>query len=334
MNMPGMQIFLLVSRVSTRWLLLLITIHTYLILILQSKVLVADAFHHVFTGTGALEVQLIASKLAIKGGDTCAIIGPSDEAYVKRCLRLMYGVKAAEKMLGEDNDDDDSGAEKNDISLNMMLRFVSDGESIGEELQKADGIIIICEESPMDTKLADTLLSNASNVQHVALLSKMGGAFKSLEDNIRKKCQSMSCDDNDENNTVAFSVIRAGILKGGGPGHDVEAQGGEEWGLSKHYYDTKYELGDAMTTMAFDQFTLGAKVSQGDPFKQPNFFQKIASKSSFEPKEYDTGRTAAAQALISAVRNENGCGVDVTISSEKGLTPPTAKEWDKLLDQS
>jgi hypothetical protein len=46
-----------------------------------------SAFHHVIVGRGALEVQLIAAKLADRSGDTCA----SDENYIRNGRNLMYG---------------------------------------------------------------------------------------------------------------------------------------------------------------------------------------------------------------------------------------------------
>lgn len=284
---------------------------------------VEAAFHHVFTGTGALEVQLIAAKLALKSGDTCSIIGPSDSNHIKKCIALMYGEEAGR------NYDDEVETEQNVYENSGMPKFVSDGDSIGQALATADGIIIVCEEKGVDDNFVDTLLSNTPNIKHLALLSRHGGKFKSMEDSIRKKCEELSAP---SGNDVAFSILRAGNLVGGGPGGDVEKQGGEEWGLSKYFYDTKYDLSDAMITMSMDKFTLGARVTPGDPFKGPNFFSKMMSNSSFEPRDGDTGRTAAAHALLAAVRRA-GDGVDVSISTEKSDKPPSSEEWDVLLER-
>lgn len=276
------------------------------------------AFHHVFAGTGALEVQLIAAKLALKAGDTCSIVGPADEGSIKKCLALMYGLEVA-RTYGED------GGE----SMQRLPEFVSDGDAIGRSLAKADYISILCEDKGVDDDFVNTLLSNAPKVQHVVLLSKHGGKLKSTEDSIRNKCIELSKDSSGSSNAnVCYSVIRAGTLVGGGPG--PEKENGEEWGLSKYFYDTKYDLSDAMITQSMDKFTMGARVTPGDPFKAPNFFAKMMSNSSFEPRDGDTGRTAAAQAVLAALRRVDG-GVDVSISTEKAKSPPSDDDWNSLL---
>lgn len=281
------------------------------------------AFHHVLTGTGALEVQLIAAKLALKAGDTCSIIiAPGDnERQMKTCIKLMYGNDAYNR--------NENNQEKENF-LPIIPEFVSDGESIGVALAKAESIIICCEEQGLDDTYFNTIISNSPKLKKFALLSKHGGKFRSMEDSIRKKCEEVSTNIS-KNQTVAFSVLRAGQLVGGGPGGDVKKQGGEEWGLSKHFYDTKYELSEAMITMSMDKFTLGVKVSSGDPFKAPTFFSKIISGNSFEPRDGDTGRIAAAHALLAAVRKDDG--VDVSISTAKGDKPLSFEEWDTLLSQ-
>lgn len=296
------------------------------VLVFLDSINVATAFasqhrHHVFAGTGGLEVQLIAAKLAIKSGDTCSIIGPSDSNYVKKCIALMYGQKVA--------------ADNNAIT---MPEFVSDGDDIGDSLAKADNVIIVCEDKAFDNNFIDILLSNAPKAGHLALLSRHGGKLESMENSVRNKCKQLSTKPNVEADArdVAFSVVRAGILVGGGPGGDVEGvQGGEEWGLSKHFYDTKLELSEAMNIMAMDKFTMGVKVTPGDPFKGPNFFSKVVSGNSFEARDGDTSRTAAAQALLAAVRRRgDNAGIDVSISTQKGTKPPTVKEWNDLLEMN
>jgi hypothetical protein len=68
------------------------TIETAAILVLLSLLTAekaTSAFHHVIVGRGALEVQLIAAKLADRSGDTCAIITSSDENYIRMMLIMM-----------------------------------------------------------------------------------------------------------------------------------------------------------------------------------------------------------------------------------------------------
>jgi len=271
----------------------------------------------VFTGTGAIEVQLIAAKLALKAGDTCTIIGQSKPSQVKKSISLMYGADVA-KRYGDD-----------EIKQQLpMPEFASDGNSTGLALSKADTIIIVCEDQGVEDRFIDTLLCNSPKLKKLALLSTQGSKFKVMEDSIRAKCNKLGTN---PDAAVVFSVLRAGILVGGGPGGDVDKQG-EEWGLSKYFYDNKFDISDAMNTMARDKFTMGVKVTAGDPFKSPNFFSKMMASNSFEPRDGDTGRVAAAHALLAAVRKP-GDGVDVSISTAKGDRPLSFQEWDELMCQ-
>ena len=285
----------------------------FLLLLVNGAV---NGFHIVFTGPSAVEVQLIAAKLALRsgaGGTRCTLIRPSGDGEVRQCLSLMYGRDVAADYFGD-----------SDLETDLPLPdFASSGESIGVALSTADSIVIACEEQGVDESYVDTLLSNSPRVEKVALLSRHGGKLRSLEESLRRKCDGL-------NRGVAFSVVRAGLLVGGGPGPDPDAQG-EEWGLSKYYYDTKYDLQDAQITQAMDKFTLGARVAAGDPHKAPNFFSKMMAGSSFEPRDGDTGRIAAAHALLAALRRDGEGGVDISISTDKAETPLSFDEWDKLL---
>ena len=292
----------------------------FLVLLANSAV---RGFHIVFTGPSAVEVQLIAAKLALRsgGGDTaCTLIRPSGDGEVRQCLSLMYGRDFAADYF------DDGGKKAGDRETEVLLPdFASDGESIGAALATADSIVIACEEQGVDESYVDTLLSNSPRVEKVALLSRHGGKLRSLEESLRGKCDRLSQD-------VAFSVVRAGLLVGGGPGPDPDEQG-EEWGLSRYFYDTKLDLQDAQITQAMDRFTLGARVAAGDPHKAPNFFSRMMAGSSFEPRDGDTGRIAAAHALLAALRRDGEGGVDISISTEKAERPLSFDEWDMLLNE-
>jgi len=102
-----------------------------------------------------------------------------------------------------------------------------------------------------------------------------------------------------------------------------------EYGLSRFFYDTNYDLPAAMNTMAFDKYTLGAKLTPGDPFKTPGkLWQSFSASSSFEPSDTDTGRIAAAQVMLAVVGRE--VGVDVSLSTEKGTVPPSLEDWERM----
>jgi len=263
------------------------------------------AFSVFVIGNGALEVQLIAGKLATQSGYTCSIVTKSDDAFNRNCRNLMYGRPS--------KDEDEEALPEGPF-------LVSEGDEIGSALEAANGIIIVSEDQALEKNKIDTILSSASeNLRHVCFLSQMGRGFSSTEEYLKSKCDSMP------GGPVALSIVRAGILKGGGPGK-IE---GKEFGLHKFFYDNNADLPGVMNIMASDQFTLGAKVSKGDPFSKPNIFQKFKSNSSFEPANAETGRIAAAQALLIALQRETG--IDISLSTEKSLEPPTPEEWEQLL---
>jgi len=266
-------------------------------ILLLSLISTSQAFHLVIVGSGALEVQLMTAKLAHKQGDTATLVVGTD-INTKTCQKMMYG--------SED--------------LVEGVSMVSSGSDIGEALDKVDGLVLICDvDRNMDWDVAETLLDNANadTLRHVALLSQMGGKSKQLEEKLRKRCQ--------EDDQLCLSIIRAGILKGGGAGQDPETP----FGLHKYWYDTLFELKTALLTMSFDKYTLGATVTEGDT-PCANFFQKMSSGQSFDPAAYDTGRLAAAQALLTAVHQDKN--LDVSIGTASAKEPPTMEEWKTMLN--
>jgi len=255
----------------------------------------AEGFNLVLTGPGALEVNLIAGKLAERAGDTCSIISPKDDKYIERCRALMYG-KEEQRPEGP--------------------RFVSTGEEIGDALEDAEGIIIACERDPMDNDTVDILLRNAPRVRHICLLTQMGNGLLSAEESLRGKCK-----DGD----ILLSVVRAGTLRGGGPGGTE----GVEHGLNEYFDNTIKDFLEARSSMGFDKFTLGAKVTPGNPFSTPG--RNPWMSSSFEPSDTTTSRITAAQAMLAAIKKDNP--VDISLSSEKGTVPLKQDEWDALLSR-
>ena len=301
--------------------------------------LVDAAFNIVIAGAGggnaALEVQLIAGKLASssslsgEANDACHILFPNDQALKRRSQYLMHG----------------KGNEEGETATATTRGpfLISTANEIGDALATADGLIVACDadHAAMEPSRIDIFLNNAPNLKHVALLSQMGGIFKALESHVKRMCADKDID---------CSIVRAGIFKGGGPGEKLQPDEDderavvaqeEEFGLNRYYYDTIIELSKAQNTMAFDRFTLGAKVTAGDPFSQPNMFQKMAQHQSFDPADTDTGRSAAAAALlylakeqytISRDNDDEGSRlaaplVDVTLTTAKSSTPPTQEEW-------
>lgn len=277
----------------------------------------------VVLGPGAQEVNLIAAKLAAKA--SCAsstLVGGGSDADLFRARALMYGREYASKR-------------RNDGGKASVIAGV---DAIGAALQKCEALIFCCDRSsgpPTDGQIR-AALSSSPRLKHVAMLSTMGGGQGGLltkalapgEATLRAECDAKR---------VELSIVRVGNLKGGGPGEcpTTGPNAGKaitDYGLSKFYYDGLVDLSIATATMAYDRFTVGAKVAPGDPFRIPNAIISAATSGTFEPCDTDTSRIAAASALLAAVRRSKGA--EFSISSAAASAPPTADDWLTMLDRA
>ena len=96
-------------------------------------------------------------------------------------------------------------------------------------------------------------------------------------------------------------------------------------------YDTIFELETAMCTSAFDKFTLGCKLTSGDPFDLPNPLARAAVRGSFDPRDEETNRLIAGNAAVQALSHP--AAVEFTVSAEKGNAPPDAAEWARMFGE-
>ena len=254
---------------------------------------------------------LLTAKLAAKQGLEAAAICESGAQQL--CRRFMYGAEYAEKNV------DDKG----------KARLISDPGDIEDSLINANSILFIAYDNPIDEKSVNTLLDTAGEkLSKVVMLSKMGvtkakGGFFGGGDSdllmsekyLRKVCNSKNID---------LSIIRAGNLKGGGPGED-----GNDFGLNEVYYNTLVDVVEASVTMAHDKFTLGADCTLGDTIEMPNLFQVMGTKSSFDVYPYDTNRIVAAGGTVAATLKEGS--IEFSVSTAKGNQPPTPEDWEDIL---
>lgn len=180
-----------------------------------------------------------------------------------------------------------------------------------------------------------------------------GAALRDGEARLRAAAAESSLD---------LSIIRVGHLKGGGPGAMKAGAlvGSEELGLAPPYYDSLLQLDEAMCTtagtftlllqsisarvtsdgghfvtfsvgtMAYDKFTLGARVRAGDPISKSSPLLAMAYKSSFEPREDETSRVVAGGAIAHALLH--GAPVELSVGAAKGTAPPGPDEWARLFD--
>ena len=269
----------------------------------------------VLYGPAAGELLLLTAKLAAREGlEAACVCSPGTE---EACRRLMYG--------------DESIMTKEEE--HRRARPVSTGEEIQTALEAAHSIIFVGYDQPIDEKSYSTLLNSAGeNLSKVVLLSKIGvsqaarkggffggggGDVKLLqsETTLRELCKAKNID---------LSIVRAGILKGGGPG---EASNNDDVGLARCYYNTLLDIVEASVTMAHDKYTLGLDCRYGDPISMPNILAQMTSKSSFEACDYETNRAVVAGGVVAAALYE--APIEVTVSAAKGREPPTLEAWTK-----
>ena len=279
-------------------------------------------------GPGAAEVKLIAAKLAAKAKykAACVALGPASDATLFGQRALMYGKAYAEA--GQD--------------APGRAAVIQGPDAIAERLRTAEGVIVCCDEQsgPPSAGSVRAIFDrgNSPKLRSVALLSKIqgGGAGGLLAKSLAPGEAALKEAAADRGN-VALSIVRVGVLKGGGPGkiERDKANAGKsltDHGLDAYYYSTLYEYSNALAIMAHDQFALGASVTNGDPFKMPNFIEAFRTKADFEPRPTDASRVAAAGALLAALVREKDA--DFTVSSLQSETPPTFQEWGKMLKEA
>jgi len=271
---------------------------------------VVTGLNTVLYGPAARELLLLTSKVAAREGlDASFICAPGTE---DNCRRLMYG------------------SESMNIDQPGHARPISSGEAIQESLQKANCLIFVGYDAPIDAKSYSTLLdtTSADTLSKVVLLSKIGvtkaksgffgGADAQLlesEQALRKICSSRNLD---------LSIVRAGILKGGGAGDE-----GNDFGLDRCYYNTLLDVREASVTMAHDKFTLGLDCRMGDCVELPNMFTQMGSKSSFEACAYEANRIVVAGGVVAAALHDQP--IEFTVSAEKAREPPTMDDWRNAL---
>lgn len=272
----------------------------------------ADGLNTVLYGPQERVMLLLTAKLAAKEMDDTSVICESGAESL--CRRFMYGTDYEEKGV------DDLGKAKP----------ISKPDDMEAALKKANVVFLVGCENPVEEKAINTLIQTAGeDLSKVVLLSKMGvtkskggifgGGGSNLlesEERLRKICIS---------NNLALSIVRAGILKGGGCGEQ-----GKDYGLNEAYYNTLVDVVEASVSMAHDKYTLGADCTLGDCIELPNIFAQMGTKSSFDPCPSDSNRIVVAAGAVAAALKEGP--IEFSVGSAKADHPPSSHEWTEILD--
>mmetsp|Transcript_8247 Transcript_8247/g.14951 ORF Transcript_8247/g.14951 Transcript_8247/m.14951 type:complete len:337 (+) Transcript_8247:24-1034(+) len=263
-------------------------------------------------GPGPSEMGLLVTKLAARAGIDSTYVCQAGEE--NGSMIMMYGADDKKPPEGENS-----------------ASVVASGADIGAALSTTNCLALNCySEMLQEARLNTALGACGGNLSRVVLLSQMGatlsngGGFMGLlgggpgatEKIVKKACDAKG---------VELSIVRAGALKGGGPGKE---ELDTELGLSKIYYNSIFELQQAMVTMAHDKFTLGAYVVAGD-VPMANGLQQTMNKGSFEPKPNESNRIVVAGAMVAAMLADKP--IDISVGCAKGEMPPSLQEWNDIL---
>ena len=346
------------------------------------------------------ELTLLTSKLLCKEKFKTYCICNSDKVYASN--NLMYGEEYAKMVKegeGTSNNLKDGGGDDDAVN---RVKLIYDGTSIQTALQQATSIVFVGHTTPIDISAMSMLLETAiekeseeedenedvSKTKAVELfqpLSKIvyvstmgvtnrgkggiggffggGGSGGGANAEILKS-ESYLRDLVAKNKDMDLTIIRAGQLKGGGPGpnhrNPEHIQGVDDWGLSKRYYNSILNGVEARVTMAHDKYTLGLKssmskegkdgdgssitntaVTKGDTITMPNSFQLMQTKTStFDPLPYESNRIVVATGIVACLTggdfnkkktNDNNV-LEFSIGSASGKQPPTLDEWYDVLE--
>lgn len=227
------------------------------------------------------------------------------------------------------------------------VKTEEDVEKFNAAVESAEGLIV-CFDRP-DQTLPDKLLEvvKPSEKKRVVLLSRhLNGkgngalcaaakgaantevwvaapgnvdALRSLEETIKGK--------NDD-----VVIVRAGTLKGGGPGdaQSMKAKGDLPT-LSYGFY--KQGQQDLVNwRLLFDCDTNGVELTRGDTAEGPGW-RAILAASSAEAEKGDSGRVGVAQALVRSLTMPQLSNKDFGIQTKSARLPPTDDEWEEMLSK-
>jgi len=265
-------------------------------------------------GPGSSELVILTAKIAAREGvETFCITKAGSE---KGCRKLMYGIDYSKAGIDEEG----------------KAKPISEPEDMGTSLEKATCLILIADKEPIDEGTVNTLISNGGpNLSKVVLMSKIGitrakGGFLGGGNDLKMLESEKALRSLAESKNLQFSIVRAGILKGGGPGED-----GNDFGLSISYYNNLFDIIEAQVTMSHDRFSLGIDCCKGDPLDLPNAFFVMNTKNSFEPTPTDTNRISAATGCVAALLADEE--MEFSVGCKKGSTPPSMEEWSETLSK-
>ena len=277
-------------------------------------------------GPQSRELLLLVAKLAAAPHygsmeQVHCICAPSTE---EGCRRLLYGSDYA-----------DAGVDRQGNA-----QPISDPEAMGAALKAAESLVLVGTDEPVEGASLETFLkyTTPNVLQKIVLISNMGvttqggGGFFGGGGNQKQRDSELTLRNIAQDRNLDFSIVRAGICKGGGPSVDQEGNPiHEALALSKAYYNTILDVVDYKVTLAHDTFSLGAdatSVVAGDPHTLPNMLTQVGTKASFDPGPTDSNRIVVAAAAVAALFQPP---LEISVGTASGKELVTLEEWSELL---
>jgi len=150
--------------------------------------------------------------------------------------------------------------------------------------------------------------------------------YKVFEEKIRSKAATVGAD---------YTIVRAGTLKGGGPGAETATGSGiyphAAYALSPKFYLLGM-IAKPNWRMLFDMDAQGAKLVPGDTIEGPGLFA-VKAATSWVIEKGDSGRLAVATAMVQSLSQENAANKDFAVCSAEARNPPTQSEWDGMFSK-
>lgn len=153
---------------------------------------------------------------------------------------------------------------------------------------------------------------------------------------MRKECERYG---------VELSIVRVGVVKGGGSGiyanGDIFNNGGGvkrdgtdtsnlDWGLSSHHYYRTFDEEFQEPMKEFDRQNTGVKLYRGDPIEMPKWVQVYSERfDTGEPKKHETNLMNGGTAVVAALQYKEPIEVSVMAapSSAEGEPPPPVEHF-------
>jgi len=254
-------------------------------------------------GPGNKQVQLLAAKYACKAGYKASVL--IDDGELANARTLTYGRNYARAGADEPGN----------------VQFAIGAEGLGQALKESDGIILVGDYKEIPQKLIDSTVVAAPGLKRISLLSEhgasRGGSGKASEDYLKSVAESKGFE---------WTIARAGLLKGGGPGN---VDRGDDYGLDVYFYDTNPELNSFQKDKFSDQYLMGARITKGDALNISPFQKVMAAQSMSSAAVGCTNRCAIAAALVQSLCQDACTNADFGVDSIRGLAPPTQRSWDE-----